>query len=89
MKTLKQLYAFIITSKLRKSVLNLLYKHSTLRQTPIAKKLKKKQQNIRLVLLQLEKEGLVECLTPEKKAWKVYAITQLGKDVARYVKKSL
>lgn len=83
MKTPEQLYAFIITSKVRKKVLEILNKHSPLRQTEIANKINQKQPNISLILRDLEKEGLIECLTPDKKAWKVYKITKVGKEVIK------
>jgi len=35
----------------------------------------------------LEKLGLIECLNPEKMAWKAYMITELGKRVYEYFKK--
>ena len=81
MKSIEQLHAFILTSNVRKNVLKVLTKSSPLRQTEIANKLKQKQPNISPVLYALEKEKLIECLTPEKKAWKVYKISALGKEV--------
>jgi len=87
MKSVHQLTAYLITSRLRIAVLKLLFKEDMLRQTEISDKLNKKQQNIRLVILQLEKLGVVECLTPDKKAWKVYSITDLGKEVCKQLKK--
>ena len=45
--------------------------------------IKQKQPNISKVLFDLEKHKLVECLTPEKKAWKVYEITDFGREVLK------
>jgi len=84
MQNIRQLYGFIITSKLREGVLKLLYRNKPLRQMEISKKINQKQQNISTTLIKLEKENLVECLTPNKKAWKVYSITELGKEVIKY-----
>ena len=56
-------------------------------QTEIAKKLGKKQQNISKAIYDLEKEGLIECLNPDKKAWKFYMITELGEEVLWFGKK--
>lgn len=85
MKTIEQLHAFILTSRVRRKILEVLSKKSPLMQTEIADKAKQKQPNISIVLRDLEKEGLVECLTPDKKAWKVYKITKMGKEVRKKV----
>ncbi|KHO50611.1 MAG: MarR family transcriptional regulator [archaeon GW2011_AR11] len=82
MEDIKQAYAFIITSSVRKKVL-LSLKKKPLRQAEIADMIKQKQPNISKVLFDLEKHKLVECLTPEKKAWKVYEITDFGREVLK------
>lgn len=83
MENIRQLYAFISTSKLRRNVLNALSKKD-IRQVEIAKLIGEKQPNVSKALADLQKKGLVECLTPDKKAWKVYGITDLGKQVLKY-----
>lgn len=87
MKSIKQLYGSILSSKVKEQILTVLHRNPPLRQTEIVKKAKQKQQNVSVILNKLEKEGLAECLTPDKKAWKVYAITDLGKEVIEYLKK--
>ena len=37
----------------------------------------------KIVDLLLEKEKLVECITPNKASWRVYSITQLGKEILK------
>ncbi|OGJ15949.1 hypothetical protein A3K73_06265 [Candidatus Pacearchaeota archaeon RBG_13_36_9] len=83
MENIRQLYAFISTSKIRKNVLGALSKKD-IRQVEIAKSIKEKQPNVSKALADLQKKKLVECLTPEKKAWKVYGITDLGRQVLKY-----
>ena len=85
-KDTKSLYGHLISSKLRFKIVEVLYKNSTLRQTEIAKKLKQKQQNISKAIYDLEKTKLIECLNPEKLAWKSYIITELGKKVYEFAK---
>ncbi len=85
-KDTKYFYGYIATSKLRRDILEVLYKHPILRQTEIANKLNQKQQNISKAVYDLEKEKLIECLNPEKSAWKSYMITELGKEVVRFAK---
>jgi len=85
-KDTKSLYGYITTSKLRLGILETLYKNATLRQTEIAKKLNQKQQNISKAVYDLEKVELIECLNPDKPAWKSYMITNLGKEVYEFYK---
>ena len=80
----KQLYGFVISSKIRLGILNTLFKNSILRQSQIAKKIKQKQQNIYKSIEDLEKADLIECLNPDKKAWKSYIITESGKEVLQF-----
>ena len=84
MRQIKELYGFMITSKIRLGILQTLNKKSPLLQSEIAKKMKYKQQDISKATFQLVKEGLVECLTPNKGSYKAYAITKTGKEVLNY-----
>lgn len=80
----KQLYGFVISSKIRLNILKILYKNATLRQSEIAKAIKQRQQNIYKSIDDLQKNGLIECLNPDKKAWKSYILTELGKEVLQF-----
>lgn len=81
MRQTKELYGYVITSKIRSKILQSLSKKSPMLQSEIAKKIKRKQQDISKAVYQLEKENLVECLTPDKGSYKAYIITRLGKEV--------
>jgi len=83
MTNIRQLHAFITTSKIRKNVLKTLAKGDML-QSEIARTIKEKQPNVSRAIVDLEKKGLVVSLTPDKKAWKVYGITDLGKQVLKF-----
>ena len=83
MENIRKLYAFISTSKIRNEVLRTLSKKD-MRQVEISNLRKEKHPNISKALTELEKKKLTFCLTPEKKAWKVYGITDLGKEVLNY-----
>ena len=83
MDRIRELYGFLISSKRRINVLKSL-KNIPLRPFEIAKKIGYKAPNVSRTLFQLEKEKLVECITPNKKSWRVYAITDLGKDALSF-----
>lgn len=83
MGNIRQLYAFISTSKIRRNILKTLSKKD-MRQIEIANLINEKQPNVSKALVDLEKKDIVTCLTPEKKAWKVYGITDLGKQVLKF-----
>ena len=83
MKDIRRLSAFISTSKIRGNILKTLSKKD-IRQIEIAKLINEKQPNVSKALIDLEKKSLVICLTPDKKAWKVYGITDLGKQVLKF-----
>ena len=80
----KQLFGFVVSSTVRTNILKVLFKSPTLRQSQIAKAIKQKQQNIYKSIDGLQREGLIECLNPGKKAWKSYMITDLGKEVLQF-----
>ena len=82
----KELYDFIVTSKIRTKVLTALFKNPVLRQSEIAKTINQKQQTTYKSIDDLQKAGLIECLNPHKKAWKSYIITELGKEVLQFGK---
>ncbi len=64
--------------------MTILNKKSPLLQSEIAKKMKKKQQDISKAVYQLEKDSLVECLTPDKGSYKAYVITRIGKEALEF-----
>ena len=83
MERIQELYGFILSSKRRAEVLKGLRK-KPLRPFEIADKTGYKAPNVSKTLFQLEKNRLVECITPGKKSWRVYSITELGKQVLKY-----
>jgi len=86
MEKIQELYGFIITSKRRSDILKSL-KSKPLRPFQIAKITDYKAPNVSRTLFDLEKMKLVECITPDKASWRVYAITELGKEVLDKVSK--
>jgi len=82
MERIQELYGFIITSKRRLDVLKSL-RNKPLRPFEIARKTGYKAPNVSRTLFDLERKKLVECITPDKASWRVYAITDLGKEVLK------
>lgn len=83
MEAIQNLYGFVISSQRRIKTLKAL-KSKPLRPFEIARKTKYKAPNVSITLFQLEKKKLVKCITPNKDSWRVYMITDLGKQVLNY-----
>ena len=71
------LISYIVRGKVRSSILNVLDKPMT--PTKIADLLKNHRSTISRSLLEMEKKGLVKCLTPKEKTGRLYTITKKGK----------
>ncbi|ADC64367.1 transcriptional regulator, MarR family [Ferroglobus placidus DSM 10642] len=72
-------YSFVVRSKNRKLVLLHLDKPKTPAQ--IAGELKLSLPHVSRAIRELEREGLVECLTPNEKVGRIYKRTELGEEV--------
>lgn len=77
--------SFIIRSKHRKKILNLLDKPQT--PTKIREKTKLHFNSVSRILVELEKKGLVMCLNPTQKLIRFYQITKKGKNLLEKIKK--
>jgi len=78
-------YSFVIRAKNRKAVLLCLSKPKT--PTQIAKELNLSLPHVSRALKELEKEGIVECLTPNEKIGRIYRRTLIGEEIANFIKK--
>jgi len=78
------LMSYVIRGRVRLSILNVLDKPST--PTKIAEQLKNHRSTISRSLLDMEKKGLVKCLTPKEKTGRLYILTKKGKEVLNNVK---
>jgi len=75
-------YSFVIRAKNRKLVLLSLSKPKTPSQ--LAEELKLSLPHVSRALRELEKEGLVECLTPGEKVGRIYRRTREGDEIANF-----
>lgn len=83
MRKENELIGYIYSSTLRKKVLKFLEKNSPARPMEIAKGINKYQPHISNVLKAFEAKGLVNCITPRKRTWRVYLLTDLGKKMGK------
>jgi len=80
---IEELFVYLMASKMRFNVIKAL-EAKFLRPSEIARITGYHTNNVSTILSLLEKKKLVVCLTPEKKAWKYYKITDLGKQVLKF-----
>jgi predicted transcriptional regulator len=77
--------SYVIASKTRKQIL---LKVTTPRTpTFLAKELGLNLANVSRSITELEKEGLIVCLTPKQKVGRLYSLTKKGKDVVSKIEK--
>ena len=71
--------SFVVRAKNRTRILKALDKPKLPSQ--LAKELKIHISHVSRTLSELEKAGLIECLTPDEKIGKLYRLTKKGKEV--------
>lgn len=76
--------SFVVASKNRRAILLDLENPKT--PTMVAKGTNLNVANVSRTLSELEKVGLVVCLTPKKKMGRIYSHTQKGKEVLEKVR---
>ncbi len=72
--------SYVIASKTRKQILLKVTTPKT--PTILAKEIGLNLANVSRSLAELEKKGLIVCLTPKQKVGRLYSLTKKGKDVA-------
>jgi len=81
---------YVLASEVRTHLMRLLDTHQST-PTQLAELLKVSRSTVSTALKDLAKRGLVECLTPEQRKGRLYAVTALGKkitdDVMQIVRK--
>lgn len=82
----KKLLSFVLRSKNRKLVLDLLSKES-LTPSQIMKKTPMYESHISRTLKELRENDLILCENPSDRRFKFYFATDLGKEVLKEVKK--
>jgi len=81
---MKELLSYVLSGKVRRRILKALLE---IEKTPtiLAKEIQTHQSTTSRDLADLEKRGLVKCLTPKAKLSRLYSITEAGKKVIQKV----
>ena len=81
---MRELLSYVLSGKIRRKILKALLE---IEKTPtiLAKEIQTHQSTTSRALADLEKRGLVKCLTPKAKLSRLYSITEIGKKVIQKV----
>jgi len=69
---------YVIASSLSQRILAAIHLLSYPTPTLIAKTIKVSPSNVSTKLIELRKRGLVECITPQRRKGRIYALTKKG-----------
>lgn len=75
------LISFVKGGKVMTLVLRSLLEPKT--PVEISKEINKHRSSVSRAVLAMEEKGLVKCLTPKRRAYRIYQITKKGKDVLK------
>ncbi|HLB72029.1 MAG TPA: MarR family transcriptional regulator [Candidatus Methanoperedens sp.] len=88
MMEIDELTKWIIAVDRRVLVMKTIHEQGLIKASEIAEKTDRSLQNISRALRELEKAGLIECLTPEKHTWKRFILTDKGAMVFEKLRKN-
>lgn len=83
-----ELTRWVLSVDRRVLVMRALDTNSAFSASDIASRSGRSVQNISRALHELEEQGLIECLTPDKPSWKRYLLTPRGRTVLDDLKAS-
>ncbi len=69
-------------------VLKIMHEKRLIQASDIADSTERSLQNISYAMRELEKQGLIQCITPDKHTWKKYILTEKGTEVFLKLKKN-
>jgi len=76
-----ELAKWVMSVERRVLVIREVFQSNVIKPSEIAGRSGRSVQNISRAVRELEENGLIECLTPEKRTWKRYILTVKGKQV--------
>jgi len=80
-QSLEELIHYILGVDRRVFVIKEFQHRAILQASDVAKEVGRSLQNISRALKELKKEGIVVSITPEKRTWKRYVLSEKGKEV--------
>jgi DNA-binding MarR family transcriptional regulator len=79
---------WVLSVDRRMVVIEEAHENGVIRTSELANRTGRSVQNISRAIHEMEAEGLIECLTPDKGTWKRYLLTDEGKKVLESLRKS-
>jgi DNA-binding transcriptional regulator GbsR (MarR family) len=83
-----ELISWVMKVDRRFIVMKTIYQNDVIKASDIATKTGRSLQNISYAIRELEKHGLVRCITPKKSTWKRFIFTDEGMKVFKKLRKS-
>ncbi len=80
-KLAQELIHYVLSVDRRLLVIKEFQHRPMLQASDVAEKVGRSLQNISHALKDLQKEKIVTCITPQKRTWKRYILTEMGKNV--------
>lgn len=78
-----ELLMWVISVDRRLVLMESMKDHTVFKASDIAHETNRSTQNISRALHELENQGLIKCLTPDKTTWKKFILTDMGKEVLK------
>lgn len=88
MVNIDELTMWVLGVDRRLIVLKMMHEKRMIQASDIADSTGRSLQNISYAMRELEKQGLIRCLTPEKHTWKKYIPTEKGTEVFEKLKEN-
>lgn len=88
MMKIDELTRWVLSVDRRVLVMKEIHENELIKASKIAEKTGRSRQNISRAMRELEKQGLIECLTPEKHTWKRFILTGKGMQVFEKLRKN-
>ncbi len=80
-KLAQELIHYVLSVDRRLLVIKEFQHRPMLQASDVAEKVGRSLQNISHALKDLQEEKIVTCITPQKRTWKRYILTEMGKNV--------
>ena len=84
---INELTKWVLAVDRRVLVMKTIHEHGLIKASSISEKTGRSLQNTSRALRELEKRGLIGCLTPEKHTWKSFVLTEKGLQVFESLKR--